>query len=180
MTVKDLKNRVDTVINGLEEKALEIAAIMAISGLSVVKNRSINDGIFIDGEDGNFGQYSTVELPSFFFIGKELNKAGTDYLKSHQTVTWSDFKEAQGRGSENVNLSYSNRMWTSLAIVKQGVFDGIAKSAIGTTDAEVEKYLPYLVKRYGNFITPTDAEKEELIKDATEELIRHIKSILFR
>ena len=36
------------------------------------------------------------------------------YIKSNKLDSWDEFKEAQGRGSENVNLAYSMWMWTNI------------------------------------------------------------------
>ncbi len=182
MTVKELKDRVSTLINTLEDKAQDIAIITAKSGLSVVKERSIEDGIFKDGKSGNYVKYSQKQVPTFFFKGKELNKKGTDYIKENKTGTWQGFSEAQGRKKkdDNINLSYSNRMWTSLEIVKTGIFNDYAIASIGTTDAEVEKYIVFLVEKYGNYIRPTEKEIQDLINDATQELVNYIIQILFR
>lgn len=181
MTVKELTNRVNNVIANIEQKSQEIAIMTAISGLSIVKDRSINKGIFVDGIEGNYKDYSTTPVPTFFFYGKELNQKGTKFIKDNKLGTWQEFSEAQGRKKpdNHINLSYSNRMWTSLAVIKTGEINGVIMAAIGTTDQNVETYLFRLVDKYGNFLKPTDDETYNLIIDATNEMITYLKQELF-
>lgn len=176
MNLTEYRKKLQAVIRDLPLEAERVCIAQAVSGLSVVKNRSINKGIFINSEDGQYADYSTVDIPSFFFLGKQRNQAGAEHIKKNTLTTWHEFRKAQGLTSEKVNLSYTNRMWTSLGIIRTAQLnEGGFMVVIGSTDGKVDEYLPYLRKRYGNFINPTETEAEELKRDAVTELLNFIK-----
>jgi len=165
---------IESAINGLETEVERLCVVKVQSSITLIKNRSINDGIFVGGDKGRYAKYSTNVYPTWFLKGKELNAAGADYIKKNALGNWDGFKEAQGRGSDNVNLSYSNRFWTDLGI--QSIFRGKGMTIVrtGVNDPEVEKYAKYLAMEYGTFFIPTDDEKRDLSKDFAVDMTNFV------
>lgn len=172
MTTTEFRKQLTEFIKELPKIAENLCVQQALSGLTIVKDRSTRNGIFLDSAEGDYVEYSTRAIATKKFLGKERNSKGGEYIKNNRVGTWHDFRKAQGLQSEKVNLSYTSRMWSSMGIVRTGIVEGGVITVIGTTDSEVDKYLPDLVKRYGNFINPTEGEIEELQKDTTSDLLR--------
>lgn len=178
MTIEQARDRVKALIQKLPEIAERVCVGQAQSGLSIVKNRSIKDGIFVNSEEGNFADYSKSKIPTSNFVGKERNQGGRDFIKNNPLGTWHDFRKAQGLNSEKVNASYSNRMWTSLAITQTARTRNGALVVVSTTDPNVRERLYKLFERYGNFLNPTEEEAKDLREDGLKQLMIEIKKEL--
>ncbi|WP_223673190.1 hypothetical protein, partial [Proteus terrae] len=74
---------------------------MAQTGLTLVKERSIQEGITVEG---SFAEYSDKPVYKSSFKKKALNSAGSAYASLGGKGTWGGFREAQGRKSDHVNL----------------------------------------------------------------------------
>ena len=175
MTAQEFKNKIDTLIADLPFFVEQALKTQAESGLSIVKDRSINQGIFEDSEAGVLAQYSTRPIKTSRFKGKELNQGGRQYIKTHKYGTWHDFRKAQGLTSPNVNASYTNRFWSSLKIIDTRIDGGEISCIVSPTDSNVMKYAPNLFARYGNFINPTEDEQLDLKRDTTNDIFNFIK-----
>lgn len=175
MTVGEYRAIVRRTMQALQVESERIAQAIVLSGLNLVKDRSIRNGIFVDSKEGNYTDYSVNKVLTVRFIGSELNQAGRDFIAKNRLATWQDFKIAQGLPAGHVNLSYTNRMWTSLAIINVKKEGYKIIFTIGTMDDEVKEYIADLVKRYGNFAKPTLSESFELNKDFVQELIDFLK-----
>lgn len=175
MSPQEFKNKIDSLIADLPLFVEQSLKVQAESGLSIVKDRSINQGIFEDSESGVLAQYSTRPINTNRFKGKELNSGGRQYIKTHKFGTWHDFRKAQGLTSPNVNASYTNRFWSSLKIVDSNVIDGQITCLVVPTGSEVQKYAPRLFARYGNFINPTTDEQINLKADTTNDILAFIR-----
>jgi hypothetical protein len=176
MQITAYRRKLQELIADLPMEAERLCIAQAQSGLTIVKNRSTNRGIFINSEDGQYAEYSTQNIPSWFFQGRQRNQAGAEHIKKNRLTTWHEFRKAQGLTNEKVNLSYTNRMWTSLGIVRTARIEGDGfMTVIGSSDPLVDKYLPYLRKRYGNFINPTATESDDLKADTVTDILQFIK-----
>jgi hypothetical protein len=175
MTLQDFRNKLVILAKELPQEVERICIMQAQSGLTIVKNRSINKGIFLNSDDGNYADYSKRPINTNKFIGKERNASGSQFIKKNRLATWHDFRKAQGLVNEKVNLSYTNRMWSSLAIIKTNRGVGSFSATIGSSDPLVDTYLPKLVKRYGNFINPTIIEASLLKSDSIREIQTYIQ-----
>lgn len=178
MSPKEYAQKLRSLAESLPEIAETVLVTEAQSGLSIVKNRSINDGIFEDSKDGALVDYSTNKMRTSKFKGKERNKAGTDYIASNRLGTWHEFRKAQGLKSEKVNLSYTNRFWTSISIVKKEKTARGALVIIAPSNPEEIEKGKDLFNRYGNFLIPTEDEKKDLIKDSFSNFVLEIKKRL--
>ena len=178
MKTTEYRRKLQKLIEDLPIEAERLCIEQAQSGLTIVKGRSTSKGIYVDSLDGNYAEYSTNPIPSWFFNGKQRNQAGSEFIKKNRITTWHQFRQAQGLTSEKVNLSYTNRMWTSISIVRTAQIDGGVMVVIGSTDDRVQRYLPFLAKRYGNFINPTASEKADLQMDTIRGILFYTKTRL--
>lgn len=125
-------------------------------------------------KERGFGkEYSDYKLPVFFFIGKELNAGGTEYIESRKETkskkikkleditekdladgmgNWGEFRAAQGLQVEHVDLSYSNKMWASMSPTEVQEIGLIFRSELGSTNEEGQSKMNFSFERYGDFI----------------------------
>lgn len=145
-------------------------------------------------EKGFGERYSQQEIPTYFFKGKELNAGGTRYLEQHgvntgrggtrrrrrnqpvdTTGTWAEFRQAQGRQSAFVDLSYSGRLWAGLVPLQPQVNNYLASCMLGATNTEVQKEISYNYLRFGDFIRKGLGENDfRLIEQAAIDDIMQI------
>lgn len=118
-SLADLKDKLQGVKDQLPEILLEAATSVSLAGKALAE-RTIKDKGF--GE-----KYSQQEIPVWFLEGKELNAAGSAYIKSKKNGkgknknpeadgmgNWEEFRKAQGLQTGFVDLSYSNEMWSGM------------------------------------------------------------------
>lgn len=166
MSAADYQILIADAVRRLKDGAADIALRMAQTGLSLVKERSIRDGISVDGA---YADYSTKEVYKSSFKKKELNASGKKYASSGGKGTWGEFRVAQGRSGANVNGFYSGRMWTSLRTISQSQNGYVYSVLVGQTDQDAARVMAGMLKRYGNFLKFTDAERQLLNDDAADE-----------
>lgn len=147
----------------LEAQAPQISLRMAQTGLSLVKERSIRDGISVEGA---YAEYSDKPVYKSAFKKKALNSAGSAYASSGGKGTWGDFRAAQGRPSHHVNAFYTGRMWSSLAIVAQSQNGHRYSVLTGSNDADAAAVLLANLKRYGTFLKLRTEEINRVQQDA--------------
>lgn len=171
-------------LKSLQSKVKDILPVLTLqgaqTGVSIVKDRSIEEGIYKDGLDDNYVAYSANLIPTWFFKGKERNQAGRKYIQENPLGNWKGFRNAQGLDSDNVNLSYTNRMWTSygsqIKVVQYG--PGVFRAIVDASDDEERKKMAYNVERYGNFMVPTEDERLRIAQDQKDELDSLIAQLL--
>lgn len=176
-TVEEHIARLQRYRNAIRAEAPRLALTQAITCISLVRNRSIEEGIFVNGEKGNTTDYSNNLIPTFFFLGKERNKAGVDYIKKHRSGNWKGFRDAQGLPTDKVNLAYTNRMWSALGPVNQMEYKpNVFRIVTGISDREAADTYKYNRKRYGNFDRPTEEETAQARLDTVAEINAIIRS----
>ncbi|RIV23602.1 hypothetical protein DYU11_11515 [Fibrisoma montanum] len=170
MSTSEYQTKIASMIRALEAEAPTIALRMGQTGLTLVKERSIRDGISVDG---SFAAYSDTEVYRSSFRGKELNAGGRAYTapsKPAKKGTWGGLRQAQGRSGGNVNLFYSGRMWSSLQVISQER-NGYRYSVLtGASDRDAQAVLLGNLKRYGNFLKLTAPEVEQIQADAAGDV----------
>lgn len=162
-----LAQRKQDLINALPQ----IAAELAESTLSMVKDRSINEGIEVEGDKKD---YSTKQVYTSGFKKKTLNKAGQAYIEANLKGNWQGLRNAQGLRSPNVNLSYTNRMWIGIRVLSTEITtEGKAATTVGAVDEETQDKLTGNTNRYGDFLQPTP-EELAIQQDVQKERINNI------
>lgn len=170
--INKLRRDREILSNAAESMSNEIAE----SSLTLIKDRSINEGISIDGVETNKPDYSTRPMNTQKFKGKELNARGSKWIQANALGTWHQFRKVQGLNSEKVNLSYTNEMWEhiqALNTIKTG--DGKAQTVIGSYDPETNKKMAANTARFGNFLIPTPDElqtSQEVLQEKIIKLLR--------
>lgn len=143
----------------------------------VISERNIIDKGF--GED-----YSTNEVPAFFFLGKELNAQGKTFvkkkIKEKEGLNWSAFKEAQGLPTDHVTLSYTNEMWRGIVVLRVNVSGSKFVAILGHNNSAGKEKMGWNNKRYGDFIMKSLSKEDRkfLIELANDEIMAVIKRIL--
>ena len=144
---------------------------------SILSERKIIDSGF--GED-----YSTNEVPAFFFLGKELNAGGKKIIKEKskkkEGLNWSGFRAAQGLPNDHVTLSYSNEMWRGLSIIKVEKKGGKFIAYLGGNSKASKDKLTWNFERYGDFIKKgiSDSDMKYLNDEANKKILKIIKENL--
>lgn len=159
----------------LETELPNVLLATVVDTTSQIRNRSIENGIFVDAIEGAKATYSTNEIPTFFFKAKVKNQGGRDYLKNNPLGTWHDFKQAQGMPGQYVNLSYTGRFWANLGPGPLIQLGRVYSFEVSVSDGEVLKYADYLVDNYGEFYQPTQAEEKESREVMKDQLERFVK-----
>ncbi len=159
----------------LEAQAPNIALRMAQTALTLQKRDIIQDGISVDG---SFAEYSDKPVYKSSFKKKALNSAGSAYASSGGKGTWGEFRAAQGRKSDHVNLFYTGEMLGSLRIISQ-TQNGYRYSVLtGSDNADAIAKILANLSRYGNFLLiPADRQKV-LASDAEIEVRTIIRKYL--
>lgn len=156
--------------------AESISKDIAESVLTLIKDRSINEGISLDGVEGKKAQYSTRPTKTSKFKGKELNAAGSKYIAANIMGTWHEFRKAQGLRSEPVNLSYTNDMWKGIQVTKTTkTGDGKATSEVGSYDKEVQEKIEQNSFRYGDFLDPLPDEVQMAQEVQREKILKILR-----
>lgn len=143
----------------------------------VISERNIIEKGF--GED-----YSTNEVPAFFFLGKELNATGKSFvkkkIKEKEGLNWSAFKEAQGLPTDHVTLSYTNEMWRGVGVLKVEVKGNTFIAILGHNNKAGKDKMGWNRERYGDFIMKSLSKEDRkfLIELANDEVMAIIKRIL--
>lgn len=162
----------------LENDMPLILLSVVVSRTSIIRNRSIDNGIFVNAQEGNTVGYSDKKAPTYLLWNKARNQSGRDYIKKNKLGNWHEFRIAQGLSSDAVNLSYTGSFWGSLmpgSVYNRG---GVLTVEVGVTDSGVAQYAGYLVDRYGNFYDPTDSEQREASDEKLDLLERTVKQYL--
>lgn len=176
MTPQDFIAKLRADADIIRRAAPSMSQEIAESTLTLIKDRSINEGILIDGREGNKAQYSTRRINTQKFKGKERNRAGSAYIAANMLGTWHEFRKAQGLNSEPVNLSYNNDMWENIQILQtRDNGDGKANTIVGSYDEETNKKILGNTALFGDFLTPTEDElkiAQEVLQEKILKLLR--------
>ena len=176
MTVRQKIEQLNQLYANIIQEMPSIVEEMAVTGVSLVKNRSINDGINQDGKEGSKATYSTNKTRTFKFLPKARNEAGRKYVKANRLGTWFEFRKAQGLTNEQVNLSYTNEMWRNYGLIQYRQSGTKFVYEVGTK-GDANKFEEN-VKRYGKFYLNEPNEVQRLQNDVRKRLSEVFKNAL--
>ncbi len=176
MDIEQFNNAVNSLIRNVISDMPEINARLAQSGLSLIHDRILNDGV--DGK-----KYSTNLLPTYFFTGKSISAGGDAKVKAknkankYKGVSYTDFREANNLQTNHVDLRLSGDMWRDMAVIEnsgpglRNTTVAGSKNSITYPDGQkTGDVVGYLGDRYGDFLTPTKQEETILDNALDEEL----------
>ena len=153
-----------------------INARIAQSGLSLINDRILNEGI--EGKS-----YSTNPLPAYFFTGKSISAGGEAKVKAknkankYKGVSYTEFREANNLQTNHVDLRLSGDMWRDMAVLESNFRGFKGETYVGSKNSikyaggqSTGDVVGYLADRYGDFLTPTKPEELILNNALDEEL----------
>jgi hypothetical protein len=176
MDINQFNSSVNNFLSAVRNNGPEINATITQSGLSLIRDRILDEGI--KGE-----KYSTDTLPYFYFIGKSISDGGEAKAKSknkankYKGISYTDFREANNLQTNHVDLRFSGDMWRDMAVLETKtigskiITEAGSKNSITYKDGQTTgKIVEYLSDRYGDFLTPTKEEENILDNSLDEEL----------
>lgn len=164
-TLRDLINNLKDIEEALPEVLKQSATVMAHDAKGKAE-RII--------KDKGFGElYSTKEIPSFRLYGKEIEASGKSYLDSldGEGTNWGEFRQAQGRQSQFVDLNYSTMMWKGMRPDEVQEENGRYFCVMGHNDNEGRKKMNWNFERYGDFIGKALKGQEDVLEEVAIENI---------
>lgn len=176
MTLDDFIAKLDNDISLIERASESMSNEIAESLLTLIKDRSINEGININGDPGAKATYSTRQIKTDKFSKKVLNSGGRSYLAANIMGTWREFREAQGLPGNPVTLSYTNEMWSKIQVLttsKTGY--GKAQTTIGTYDKETYEKMEQNEWQFGPFMQPLPEEVEMAQQVQKEKILKLLR-----
>ncbi|CAG5001938.1 hypothetical protein DYBT9275_02771 [Dyadobacter sp. CECT 9275] len=178
MTIKEFRLHLAKIKQRINDELPKLSEQVAVATLSLVKDRSIEEGISIGGNESNKAEYSKKTFPTTRLKGKERNAGGRAYIEANALGNWAGFRQAQGLKSDKVNLSYTNRMWTGIQVLSTTQTGyGKFQSIIGAADQETRDKIEANVERFGMFLDPTPDEIEIGRDSATVVINRLIRDV---
>lgn len=156
---------------------------VARTGLSLLRNRIINDGQNSKGE--SLGSYSTNPLPAYFYEGKGISAGADEKLKKSQKkgkegVSYKDWREFNGLQTNHIDLKFSGDMWRDIDVISNessahGVVTIVgAKNSItrksGKSSLKTDDLMEFNSDRYGDIMAISQEEENELAMALDAEL----------
>lgn len=179
----------------LTTRLISINEKMALDATALIKDRLLNTGVNAKGN--SFGEYSTNELPAFFFKDKSLNKSGEDFYLSATTkkkkddkrkgISYKEWREANNRPTDHKTFSFSGTTLKDVGVRKEIVAGAKVITQVGAKNTKVrdngdstEKILDeYLAPEYGNILEP-NASEIEIMKTILQKQVEAIIHESFR
>lgn len=185
MNIDEFNIAVNSFLSEVKNEAPIISARITRSGLSLIQDRILNEGV--EGE-----RYSTNPLPAYFFTGKSISAGGEAKVKAknkankYKGISYTDFRQANNLQTNHVDLRLSGDMWIDMDVLESNrsgfkvITEAGSKNSItyqgGQTTGQV---VGYLAERYGDFLTPTRQE-EEILNNALDEELQNIINTYFK
>ena len=170
--VSELRAQLKKLEDVIRLKLPEVATLISLSAKAFAE-RNIK-------ERGFGAVYSANPLPSWFFLGKELNKTGETFIlgriKQKQETTWGEFRAAQGLPNEHVDLTYSGTMWASMQPQEPFESNGVFYAPLAGGNRQTQDEMNWNFERYGDFVGKalTPENFKALLQAAYDELIQII------
>jgi hypothetical protein len=141
MNLNDFAKGLRAAANELKAEAPKLVRIAAMDSMAIVERRIKEEGV-------KGASYKSKGKVKYFQGG-----LGSGAFKNYAT---------HGK----VDLTLTNRMWNSLSVLGvQTIREGVYQAQVGTTDKEGDAKVIANLKRYGDFLQPTEQEQSELLED---------------
>ncbi len=154
MNLAEFAQNLRAAANEIRQQAPVLTRTTAMDAMATVERRIKQEGI-------PGAKYKSKGKVPYFQGGR-----GTGAFKNYAT---------HGK----VDLTLSNRMWNGLSVLGvQTVREGVYQAQVGGTDQEVDAKIIANIRRFGDFLQPTEQEQQELMEDTqgalTDILNRYI------
>ena len=185
MNIQEFNNHVNSFLAEVRSEAPVINARIAQSGLSLIHDRILNEGI--DGRG-----YSTNPLPMFYFTGKSISAGGDAKVKAknkankYKGISYTEFRDANNLQTNHVDLRLSGDMWRDMAVLESRASGLRVTTEVGSKNSITYKdgqttgqVTDYNAKRYGDFLTPTNQE-EQILNNALDQELQDLIDNYFK
>lgn len=179
MDINEFNNSVNSFLGEINNQIPIINATLAQSGLSLIHDRILNEGI--QGQS-----YSINLLPAYFFTGKSISAAGEAKVKAknkankYKGISYTEFREANNLQTTHVDLKVSGDMWRDMAVLENNQSGFKITTVVGSKGSITYKggqktsdIADYNFKRYGDFLTPTK-EEETILDNALDQELQDL------
>lgn len=166
--------RIRLIADEIEESRAEQSFIIAKEIAEQVRVRVQKQKVNADG--ASFGSYSTAVVPRWMLEQKATTKGAKDTIASGSWFqSYSDLRQAQGLQTENVDFTFTGRMWNEIGVNDIQESNNSTTVRIGGVSEYAKMLLGYQEPKYGNIIRPSE-EEEQRAADAHRDRILNIIS----
>lgn len=171
MTTQDFINKLKSVLLELNGTREQSAAIISLDVLALLKSRIINVGKDHTGK--KIGDYSTKEVPTYWYVGKEKRIGNAvERLKKVKgdTASYKDWRDVNNLPTAFKNFSFTGHMWSSIQpkIVARDQ-SSITIAFVANTENGSKK-IQYALIKYPNLLTLNKTEEGLIIKSQENRL----------
>jgi hypothetical protein len=147
-TIQDLQKQLANVRQQLLQALPDIAIENTVVAKAIIENKIRKVGFGV--------MYSAKVVPAWFFLGKELNASGRNFIISKmndgEAMNWAQLKAAEGLPAGHVDLSHTNKMWAALTPMQPQINGGKIIVGLGANNKEAADKLNWNRERYGDFL----------------------------
>lgn len=169
MEIEEFINNLELAIENLDTYLIQTNESAAVTARSLVVNRIQNEGV----HDG-MARYSTNKLNPNKLLGTELRASAAAELRGKGSMSYEEWRVANGLQVDHVDLTYSGRMFQNFQVQGTNREGNSIVTVISVTQQDEIKKMEANKERYGDFLEITEKEKDLLILDFEDELIQKL------
>lgn len=158
------------------------ALIIGRESLALIRLRIQNTGK--DAINRTLGNYSTTDIPAWFFRGKSVNASGRagveKAIKANEKISYSDFRQFNNRETKFVDLTFTGAMWREMEAIITTNNAERTNVSIQPTTPRTAKVLGYNVNKYGRILDNTESEINMLSLANKNRVLKVFRDVLGR
>lgn len=169
MTIEELTTSLKQVQATLEREMRNQALALAISALSMIKNRITQKQENEKGE--KFGEYSTKQYSVSLYEARVLNRAGFESLKKrnkNKKASYYEFRQSQGLQNKNKSFEFSGQMWREITAHVTEKGQGNKLIIIEPSTKYAKEVYKYNTNREGELLILSVSEKDIIEKSLAD------------
>lgn len=174
--------KINAIKQALTKNRANEALLVGRESLALIRRRIQNTGK--DALETRLGDYSTTDIPAWFFRGKSVNasgKAGVEKaIKANEKISYSDFRRFNNRETKFVDLTFTGAMWREMAATITINTADRTNVSIQPTTPRSSKVLGYNVNKYGRILDNTTSEINMLLQANKNRVLKVFKNVLGR
>lgn len=180
MAVQNFIDKINLIVLRLAENRANDALLFGRESLALIRRRIQNTGK--DANEMQFGDYSTTDLPAFFFAGRSINASGENAVSvaksKEKKLSYKDFRNANNLETDFVNLTFTGAMWREMDVKITTNTPQKSTATITPTTPRTIKVLSYNITRYGNILDLTTKERGMLLEANKQRVLKIFKQVL--
>lgn len=194
-SANDFSDKVKNLLSFAQIEFPIVNARLAVTALSLVRNRIINDGV--NSKGNSLGKYSQNPLPTYFFSGKSISAGGDKGVKAYEKanrklgingVSYEQFRDANNLQTNHVDLKVSGDTWRDIDVLETFNEGGkiitlvASKNSIsrknGKGTIKTGEITEFLGERYGDFLQLNETETE-ILEEALDAEVQNLVDTIF-